>query len=103
MPERTAQAHWEGQEGHGSVTVESGGFESDYSSGSRFENGRGTNPEELLGAAHAGCFTTELALGLSEAGHPTGTHQHGSPGELAERVASDLGTFGPGVFARHVA
>jgi len=72
MPERTAQAHWEGpiKEGHGWIAVESGVFEAGYSFGSRFENGKGTNPEELLGAAHAGCFTMALALGLTEAGHP---------------------------------
>lgn len=72
MPQRTAQAHWEGSisEGHGSVAVESRAVEASYSFGSRFENEKGTNPEELLGAAHAGCFTMALALGLTEAGHP---------------------------------
>lgn len=72
MPERTAQAHWEGpvKEGHGSIAVESGVVEAEYSFGSRFEDRKGTNPEELLGAAHAGCFTMALALGLTEAGHP---------------------------------
>jgi osmotically inducible protein OsmC len=72
MPERKAQAHWEGsvKEGHGWIAVESGVVEAEYSFGSRFENRKGTNPEELLGAAHAGCFTMALALGLTEAGHP---------------------------------
>ena len=72
MPERTAQAHWEGpiKEGSGSIAVESGAVAAKYSFGSRFEDGKGTNPEELLGAAHAGCFTMALALGLTEAGHP---------------------------------
>ena len=72
MPERTAQAHWEGpvKEGRGRITVESGAVAADYSFGARFENQAGTNPEELLGAAHAGCFTMALALGLTEAGHP---------------------------------
>ena len=72
MPERTAQAHWEGpvKEGHGWIGVESGVLEAQYSFDSRFENGKGTNPEELLGAAHAGCFTMALALALTEAGHP---------------------------------
>lgn len=72
MPERTAQAHWEGpiKEGQGSITAESGAVTAKYSFGSRFEDGKGTNPEELLGAAHAGCFTMALALGLTEAGHP---------------------------------
>lgn len=72
MPERTAHAHWEGavKAGQGSIGVGSGAFESEYSFGSRFEDGGGTNPEELLGAAHAGCFTMALALGLTEADHP---------------------------------
>ena len=72
MPERTAQAHWEGaiKSGHGSSRVGSGAVESEYSFGSRFGDRPGTNPEELLGAAHSGCFTMALALGLSEADHP---------------------------------
>ena len=72
MPTRTAEAVWEGPvpAGSGTVTVESGALDSPYSFGSRFESGAGTNPEELLGAAHAGCFTMALALGLTEAGHP---------------------------------
>ena len=71
MPERTALAHWEGpiKEGRGRITVESGAIAADYSFGARFEHQAGTNPEELLGAAHAGCFTMALALGLTEAGH----------------------------------
>jgi osmotically inducible protein OsmC len=48
----------------------SGAFEGAYSFTSRFENGPGTNPEELLGAAHAGCFSMALSAGLSRAGHP---------------------------------
>lgn len=72
MPERTATAIWEGPvpQGRGTVSVGSGLLHADYSFGSRFESGAGTNPEELLGAAHAGCFTMALALGLTEAGHP---------------------------------
>ncbi|MEP6623485.1 MAG: OsmC family protein [Acidimicrobiia bacterium] len=72
MPERIAQAHWEGpvKDGSGRITVESGVLAADYSFGARFEDKVGTNPEELLGAAHAGCFTMALALGLTEAGHP---------------------------------
>ena len=51
MPERKAQAHWEGsvKEGHGWIAVESGVVEAEYSFGSRFENRKRTNPEELLG------------------------------------------------------
>jgi osmotically inducible protein OsmC len=48
----------------------SGAFEGPYSFASRFEDGTGTNPEELIGAAHAGCFSMALSAGLSRAGHP---------------------------------
>ena len=47
----------------------SGAFEGSYSFNSRMENGPGTNPEELIGAAHAGCFSMAFANGLSQAGH----------------------------------
>lgn len=66
MPVRKGFAVWEGpfREGKGSVKVESGLFEGPYSAASRFESGKGTNPEELIGAAHAGCFSMALALAL---------------------------------------
>ena len=72
---RTADAHWAGSlsDGAGSIKVESGAFEGPYSFESRFEpgqHGKSTNPEELLGAAHAGCFTMAVSHGLAEAGHP---------------------------------
>ena len=72
MPEREAKAVWEGgvPQGQGSVSLGSGVCQAPYSFGSRFESGAGTNPEELLGAAHAGCFSMALALGLTQAGHP---------------------------------
>lgn len=73
MPERTARAHWEGtvREGKGTVSVESGLFDgAPYSFGARFDTDAGTNPEELLGAAHAGCFTMYLSLLLTKAEHP---------------------------------
>lgn len=72
MPVRTARASWEGSlsRGRGSVAVESGRLDAPYSFGSRFESEAGTNPEELLGAASAGCFTMALSLALSEMGHP---------------------------------
>ena len=56
MPVRKANAVWEGslKEGHGTVALGSGAFEGRYSFGSRFEEAGGTNPEELIGAAHAG-------------------------------------------------
>src|SRR5712691_7340175 len=77
MAKRTASAVWEGtlREGKGKVKLGSGAFEGQYSFASRFEEGRGTNPEELLGAAHAGCFSMALAAGLTRAGHaPTRIH-----------------------------
>jgi osmotically inducible protein OsmC len=72
MTTRTGNAVWEGtlKEGKGSVKLGSGAYEGAYSFSSRFENGKGTNPEELLGAAHAGCFSMALANGLAQAGHP---------------------------------
>jgi lipoyl-dependent peroxiredoxin len=72
MPARKADAHWEGsiRDGAGRIRLGSGAFEGPYSFTSRFEDGPGTNPEELLGAAHAGCFTMALSLVLSQAGNP---------------------------------
>lgn len=72
MPARTATARWEGglQQGKGSLRLGSGGaFEGQYSFSSRFEEGTGTNPEELIGAAHAGCFSMALSAGLERAGY----------------------------------
>jgi osmotically inducible protein OsmC len=72
MPERTATARWEGglQGGKGTMRLGSGAFEGQYSFSSRFEEGTGTNPEELIGAAHAGCFSMALSLGLTQGGTP---------------------------------
>ena len=72
MPTRNASAVWEGdlKGGHGSMKLGSGAYEGQYSFASRFENGTGTNPEELAGAAHAGCFSMAFANGLAGAGHP---------------------------------
>ena len=71
MPTRKAEAEWEGNlaEGSGRLKVGSGAFAGPYSFKSRFEEGEAaTNPEELLGAAHAGCFTMALSLTLEKAG-----------------------------------
>ena len=69
---RTADARWEGdlKGGKGSMRLGSGAFEGEYSFGTRFEGAPGTNPEELVGAAHAGCFSMALSLALSQAGTP---------------------------------
>jgi osmotically inducible protein OsmC len=71
MAKRTASAVWEGtlKEGKGTVKLGSGAFTGQYSFASRFEEGTGTNPEELIGAAHAGCFSMALSAGLTKAGH----------------------------------
>lgn len=67
---RTSKAQWNGslKEGNGTVALGSGAFDGAYSFGSRFENGTGTNPEELIAAAHAGCFSMALSAGLGKAG-----------------------------------
>ena len=70
---RSASAQWQGsgKEGKGSLTTQSGVLQqSQYGFNTRFEEGPGTNPEELIAAAHAGCFTMALAFQLSGAGHP---------------------------------
>lgn len=70
---RTASAQWRGglKNGKGVLTSQSGILSNTpYSFGTRFENGIGTNPEELIGAAHAGCFSMALAMMLEEAGMP---------------------------------
>lgn len=71
---RSAQAVWKGdlKSGAGTITTESGVLaESQYSFNARFADGKGTNPEELLAAAHAGCFTMALSMQLSTAGFPS--------------------------------
>ncbi len=71
MPTRSAEAEWKGDlpGGKGTMSFGSGAFEGQYSYKSRFEEGEGTNPEELIAAAHAGCFSMQLAAVLSRAGH----------------------------------
>lgn len=70
MPIRNASAVWNGtlKEGSGIMKLGSGAFEGAYSFGSRFEEAAGTNPEELIGAAHAGCFSMFLSALLTKAG-----------------------------------
>jgi lipoyl-dependent peroxiredoxin len=71
MPDRKAQARWNGslKEGDGTMSMASGAYEGAYSFESRFEEGQGTNPEELLAAAHAGCFSMQLSGVLGAGGH----------------------------------
>ncbi|CAG0971161.1 Peroxiredoxin OsmC [Phycisphaerales bacterium] len=70
MPARTATAEWKGNltEGTGRIKVQSGTFEAPYDFRGRTADGKGTNPEELIGAAHAGCFTMQLSALLGKAG-----------------------------------
>ena len=111
--DRTATAHWAGdlKAGKGSLKLGSGAFEGPYSFTSRFEGNKDTNPEELLGAAHAGCFTMALSLALSTAGHvPTSldtvaTVHLNKVGEGMSVTGIDLVTKGvvPGISAAEFA
>jgi len=71
MPTRKAHAEWNGaiDSGQGRMEFGSGAFEGPYSFESRMQDGAGTNPEELIGAAHAGCFSMALSLVLGDGGH----------------------------------
>jgi osmotically inducible protein OsmC len=69
---RTSTAEWQGtlREGRGHMRIGKGAYDGEFSFGSRFESGTGTNPEELIGAAHAGCFSMQLSGLLTADGHP---------------------------------
>jgi len=90
MATRTGSAVWEGtlKEGKGRMKLGSGAYEGPYSFSSRFENGAGTNPEELVGAAEAGCFSMALSANLSKAGH--------APKHIATTAKVNLGQVGAG-------
>lgn len=86
MPTRSADAEWNGdlKQGSGKIKLASGAFEGAYSFKSRMEDGTGTNPEELIAGAHAGCFSMALSAGLAGAGHvpkfvKTSAHVHFGP------------------------
>ena len=72
MPERSSTAVWDGdiQSGNGTMTIGSGAWTGPFSFKSRFEDGKGTNPEELIAAAHAGCYSMALSGALTKAGSP---------------------------------
>jgi lipoyl-dependent peroxiredoxin len=77
MPVRTSDATWEGnlKEGKGSYQLGKGAYQGSYSFPSRFEEGEGTNPEELVAAAHAACFSMAFSNALDKEGHtPTRVH-----------------------------
>ena len=98
MAARKADAEWTGnlREGAGTVKLGSGTFEGKYSFATRFEEAPGTNPEELIAAAHAGCFSMALAAGLGKAGfnpkrvHTTATVHLGKVGEAFAITRIDL-------------
>jgi lipoyl-dependent peroxiredoxin len=88
---RKAKAVWQGtgRDGSGNLSTDSGVLaQTPYSFKTRFENEKGTNPEELIAAAHAGCFTMALAFGLQRAGH--------TPSELSTEAAISLEPEGQG-------
>jgi len=94
MPARKAHAVWNGslKEGSGTMALGSGAYRGPYSFGSRFEEASGTNPEELIGAAHAGCFSMALSGGLGRAGFEpkkieTEARVHLEKGESGFRIA----------------
>lgn len=91
MPTRTANATWRGdlKSGNGEMATGSGAFQGAYSFGSRFEEATGTNPEELIGAAHAGCFSMALSNELAKEGFPP------QKVSTSARVILDLGEGGP--------
>lgn len=85
MPERTAFATWEGnlREGRGTMQIGKGFFEGPFTYASRFEDGSGTNPEELIAAAHAGCFSMAFSADLGRAGY--------TPKRISTRAVVSLG------------
>jgi len=70
MPIRSSSAEWKGtlKQGAGTMKLGSGAYSGPYTFASRFESGKGTNPEELIGAAHAGCYSMFLSALISDAG-----------------------------------
>jgi len=109
MPARTAHAVWNGglKDGNGRMNVGSGAFEVAYSFATRFEEEPGTNPEELVGAAHAGCFSMALSGALGKAGFPptriaTTAKVHlglGPTGAAISRIELDCEAEVPGITA----
>jgi lipoyl-dependent peroxiredoxin len=107
MPIRTAEAEWKGNiaKGEGEMKLGSGAYKGKYSVGSRFGTDPGTNPEELIGAAHAGCFSMALTAALTRAGlTPTSIHTDAKVhidkvGEGWEITKIELNTVGvvPGI------
>jgi osmotically inducible protein OsmC len=106
MSVRKAQARWEGdlRQGQGTLRLGSGAFEGQYSFKSRFEEGTGTNPEELIGAAHAGCFSMFLSAQLTKAGTPptridTTATVHLGDGPTVTKIELETVAIVPGIDA----
>lgn len=95
MPQRKGSAEWKGglKDGRGSLSLGSGAFEGSYSFGSRFEESKGTNPEELIGAAHAACFSMALAAALGKAGHEPKRVSTTATVDLEMREGPRIGTI----------
>lgn len=95
MITRSAEAEWKGdlKGGAGTVQLGSGAFEGQYGFKSRFESGPGTNPEELIAAAHSGCYSMALSAGLSAAGHPP-TSVHTTARVHLDKVADGFAVTG---------
>ena len=109
MPEKRASVHWEGagKTGQGAISTETGALKSyPYGFGSRFGDDRkGTNPEEILGAAHAGCFTMAFAFALEGAGITATSIDtqaavrlvQDGPGFKIDRIALEMEAVVPGI------
>lgn len=104
MPVRKSEAVWRGtlKEGAGTMKLASGRYEGPYTYSSRFEEAAGTNPEELVGAAHAGCFSMFLAALLTERGYePESVHTtaavHLGAGPTIKKIELDCEAKVPGV------
>ena len=85
MPTSQASAVWEGKlkDGKGTFKADSGAFSGPYSFATRFEGKPGTNPEELIAAAHAACFSMALSAGLEKAGKPARSRRPSLTGRAA--------------------
>ncbi len=98
MPTRSADAQWEGNlpDGNGTMTLESGAYEGAFSYLSRFEDGAGSNPEELIAAAHAGCFSMAFSNVLDEEGYDPASVE--TTAEVTLRMLED----GPAITKVHL-
>ena len=107
MPASNATAVWNGKlkDGNGQFSAGSGAFKGDYTFATRFEGKKGTNPEELIAAAHAACFSMALSAGLEKAGTPatrittkaTCTLELGGPGAKIARMRLETRGVVPGI------